>query len=92
MVTVDGANGQQMLTNELKETGIKLKVIMPKTADIIAAGASFERLYMLPIYAILVSHRCHSAYPTVKSVLLEQMGDSDTSQSLKGLTFLFLNQ
>lgn len=58
MVTVDGANGQQMLINELKETGIKLKVIMPKTADIIAAGASFEK-------ALYASNICHFGQPSL---------------------------
>ena len=42
-VVIDGAGGQQLLSAELKDARVKLKVIMPTVKEIIAANAAFEQ-------------------------------------------------
>lgn len=42
-VVIDGAQGQQLLADQMKEHGIKKEPIMPKVAEIISANAMFEQ-------------------------------------------------
>ena len=42
-VVIDGANGQQILADLMKDFGIKKKPALPKVADIITANAMFEK-------------------------------------------------
>jgi len=51
-VTIDGANGQQMLVDEMKANKCKVKVILPTVKEIILANASFEQ----GIYSQAIQH------------------------------------
>lgn len=42
-IVIDGANGQQKLAEDMKDADIKVKPILPKVAEIIAANTLFER-------------------------------------------------
>lgn len=42
-VVVDGANGQSLLVDEMKDAGIKKKPILPTVAEVIEANAVFTR-------------------------------------------------
>jgi len=42
-VAIDGASGQQLLSDQMKEHGLKKPPILPKVAEIIAANAMFEQ-------------------------------------------------
>jgi hypothetical protein len=42
-VVIDGANGQQILHDDMASAGIKRKPILPKVAEVIAANAMFEQ-------------------------------------------------
>ena len=42
-ICVDGSNGQNGLKDDMKDAGIKLKPILPKVAEVIAANADFEQ-------------------------------------------------
>lgn len=42
-IVIDGAQGQQLLTDQMREHGIKKAPIMPKVAEIISANAMFEQ-------------------------------------------------
>lgn len=50
-IVIDGANGQQLLANELKEYKIK-GVILPTVKEVIMANASFER----GVFSDLIRH------------------------------------
>ena len=42
-VVIDGASGQQVLADQMKEHGIKKEPVLPKVGEIIAANAMFEQ-------------------------------------------------
>lgn len=42
-IVIDGANGQSLLVNDLKEAGIKTTSILPTVKEVIAANAAFEQ-------------------------------------------------
>ena len=42
-VVIDGANGQSLLAEELKDAGLKKIAILPKVSDVIEANASFTQ-------------------------------------------------
>ena len=42
-IVIDGANGQQLLADDMKEAGIKKKPVLPKVKEIINANATFEQ-------------------------------------------------
>lgn len=42
-VVIDGAGVQQVLSDEIKEFGIKLKPTLPKVADVIVANRGLNR-------------------------------------------------
>lgn len=42
-VVIDGASGQQLLANEIKDAGIKIKPVLPTVKEIIVANSSFEQ-------------------------------------------------
>jgi phage terminase large subunit-like protein len=42
-IVIDGAQGQQLLADQMREHGIKKAPIMPKVAEIISANAMFEQ-------------------------------------------------
>ena len=41
-IAIDGANGQQLLADDLKECGVKKKPLLPKVKDVINANQLFE--------------------------------------------------
>ena len=60
-VVVDGANGQQLLADDMKEAGLK-KPILPTVKEIILANSSFEQ----GIYQDNISH---AGQPSVEQVV-----------------------
>ena len=56
-IVIDGANGQQLLANSMKEYGIK-KPILPTVKEIIVANASFEQ-------GLCQGNILHSGQPSV---------------------------
>lgn len=42
-IIIDGANGQAMLTDEMKDAGIRIKPVLPTVKEVIAANALFEQ-------------------------------------------------
>lgn len=56
-VVIDGANGQQILTGEMKEYGLH-KPVLPTVKEIIAANAAFEQ-------ALFQKSICHMGQPSL---------------------------
>ena len=56
-VVIDGANGQQLLADQMKELGLK-KPILPTVKQIIVANASFEQ-------GLYQNNICHSNQPSL---------------------------
>lgn len=56
-VVIDGANGQQKLSDEMKESGLK-KPILPTVKEIIAAGTAFEQ-------GLFGAKICHANQPSL---------------------------
>lgn len=56
-VVIDGANGQQKLSDEMKENGLK-KPILPTVKEIIAAGTAFEQ-------GLFGAKICHANQPSL---------------------------
>ncbi len=42
-IVIDGANGQELLKNDMEEYKVKTKTILPKVSDIIVANSAFEQ-------------------------------------------------
>ena len=62
-IVIDGAGMQQVLKDELKDFGVKTKVIMPKVSDIIAANSVFEQ-------AVTSSKSiCHNGQPSLAQIV-----------------------
>ena len=57
-VVVDGANGQKLLEEAMKEARIKVKPVLPKVGEIIVANAMFEQ-------ALEAESICHKAQPSL---------------------------
>ena len=61
-VVVDGAGGQSILTEELKDARVKAKTVLPTVKEIISANAAFEQgLYQQSI--------CHKGQPSLAQVV-----------------------
>lgn len=61
-IVIDGASGQQLLADQIKEHGFKKEVILPKVSEIIAANAQFEQgLYAKDI--------CHTGQKELKDIV-----------------------
>lgn len=60
-VVVDGANGQQLLANDMKEFGLKSPTL-PKVSDIIVANSSFEQ-------GVFQSNIVHMGQPSVEQIV-----------------------
>lgn len=52
-IAIDGASGQQLLANQMREHGIRKPPILPKVGEIISANAMFEQA----IYSKEIVHR-----------------------------------
>ena len=57
-VVVDGANGQKLLEEAMKEARIKLKPVFPTVGNVIVANAMFEQ-------ALEAATLCHKAQPSL---------------------------
>lgn len=60
-IVIDGANGQTILADEMKDAGVKKKPILPKVAEIIEANSMFET-------AVLSGTLCHSDQPSLEQI------------------------
>lgn len=60
-IVIDGANGQTILADEMKDAGIKRKPILPKVAEVIEANSMFEK-------AVLTGTLCHSDQPSLEQI------------------------
>lgn len=61
-IVIDGASGQKLLADQIKEHGFKKEVILPKVSEIIAANAQFEQgLYAKDI--------CHTGQKELKDIV-----------------------
>lgn len=57
-LTVDGASGQGVLVDEMKKAGIRVKAILPKVGEVIAAHNLFEQ-------ALAAQRICHMGQPSL---------------------------
>ena len=57
-VIVDGANGQKLLEEAMKNAGIKIKPVLPTVGNVIVANALFEQ-------ALEAATLCHKAQPSL---------------------------
>lgn len=60
-IAIDGANGQQILADEMKEAGIKIKPVLPKVSELIAAHTLFEQ-------QLFAGEICHSGQPALAQI------------------------
>ena len=61
-VVIDGASGQQLLSDKIKEYHIKVPTVLPKVSEIISANALFEQgLYTKDI--------CHAGQKLLRDVV-----------------------
>lgn len=61
-VAIDGANGQALLAEKIKEYGLKLDVVLPSVAEIIKSNAMFEQ-------ALFNKEICHMGQQTLTDVV-----------------------
>lgn len=61
-IVIDGASGQQLLADQMKEHGIKKEPILPKVSEIISANAMFEQ-------AIFQQEIVHMGQQSLKDVV-----------------------
>jgi hypothetical protein len=61
-VAIDGASGQQILADQIKEYKFKPKVILPTVGEIIAGNSMFEQ----DLFSKTIVHR---GQPTLKNVV-----------------------
>ena len=62
-VVIDGSGSQQILSDEIKDYGIKLKPILPKVADVVVANNMFEQ-------AVTSSKTiCHNNQPSLEQIV-----------------------
>lgn len=60
-IVIDGANGQKLLVDDLKEYGIKTKAILPTVKEIIVANSLWSQ-------AIYSKELCHNDQPSLSKV------------------------
>lgn len=60
-IIIDGANGQTILADEMKQAGVKKKPVLPKVGDIIEANSMFET-------AVLSGTIKHSDQPSLEQI------------------------
>lgn len=61
-VVIDGANGQTILAEDMKDAGIRIKPLLPKVSEIIEAAAMFEQ-------AIVSGTLRHSDQPSLEQIV-----------------------
>lgn len=61
-VVIDGANGQTILADEMKNVGIRRSPVLPRVSEIIEAGTMFEQ-------AVLGGELRHSDQPSLEQIV-----------------------
>ena len=61
-IAIDGASGQQLLANQIKDFKLKKQVILPTVAEIIQGNSMFEQ-------ALFSRSLCHMGQPTLTQVV-----------------------
>ncbi len=61
-IVIDGANGQSLLVQEMKDFGVRKKPVLPKVIEVIEANASFTQ-------AISSKTVCHAGQPSLKNAV-----------------------
>lgn len=61
-VVIDGAGAQQVLRDEMKDAGIKLRPVLPKVSEVVSAAALFEK-------QLFASEICHSGQPALEQIV-----------------------
>ena len=61
-VAIDGASGQNILADEMKEARLKLTTILPTVKEVIVANAMFEK-------AVFQESMCHMGQPSLTQVV-----------------------
>lgn len=61
-VAIDGASGQQLLADQIKEYGLKINPILPKVGEIISANAIFEQ-------GLYAKNLCHMGQEPLRDVV-----------------------
>jgi len=62
-IAVDGAGAQDVLKKDLKEYGIKIKIVLPKVKDVIVANNMFERSITS------LKNICHNGQESLRQVV-----------------------
>lgn len=62
-IAVDGAGAQDVLKKDLKEYGIKIKIVLPKVKDVIVANNMFEQSI------ISLKNICHNGQESLRQVV-----------------------
>ncbi len=57
-VVIDGASGQSILVNDMREASVRCKEVLPKVAEVIAANALFEQ-------KLFDGQICHAGQPSL---------------------------
>lgn len=61
-IAIDGASGQQLLADQIKDFKLKKQVILPSVAEVIQGNSMFEQ-------ALFSRGLCHLGQPTLKNVV-----------------------
>lgn len=61
-IVIDGASGQNLLANDLKDARVKVKPILPTVKEVINANASFEQ-------GVFSATICHAGQPSLHQVV-----------------------
>jgi phage terminase large subunit-like protein len=61
-IIIDGASGQTILKDEMKDAGIKVKPVLPKVYEVIEAGAMFEN-------AVFAGSLAHMGQPALEQIV-----------------------
>ena len=61
-IAIDGASGQQLLADQIKDFKLKKQVILPSVAEIIQGNSMFEQ-------ALFSRSLCHMGQPTLTQVV-----------------------
>ncbi len=77
-IVIDGANGQSLLVQEMKDFGVRKKPVLPKVIEVIEANASFTQ-------AISSKTVCHAGQPSLKNAVCNC--DTRTVQSNGGFGY-----
>lgn len=60
-VVIDGAGAQQVMRDEMKDAGIKIRPVLPKVAEVVSATALFER-------QLFSGQICHKGQPALEQI------------------------